>query len=122
MPSSWMRRRVVLVRADVSEKSNPSIIRVKRTNHVGSLRVTRNGNKLICPSNDGCARFLRKIGSYKRHTAVTSDRMAFFVVTAAKTSNLTQFSSMGGYSSTHTTTRDAADQEDHATLYPSSFL
>jgi hypothetical protein len=33
--------------------------------------------------------FLRNIGSYKSHRALTSEKTAFFIVTAVKTSNLT---------------------------------
>jgi hypothetical protein len=34
--------------------------------------------------------FLRNVGSYKSHTALTSHKTTFFIVTAVKTSNLTQ--------------------------------
>jgi hypothetical protein len=35
------------------------------------------------------ARFLRNVGSYKSHTTKMSQKAAFFIVTAVKTSNLT---------------------------------
>jgi hypothetical protein len=49
MPSSDILRRVVLVTTDVSEELDASII-------------------MILPV-DGGAKFLRNLGSYKRHTA-----------------------------------------------------
>jgi hypothetical protein len=42
MPSSGILRRVVLVRADVSEDGIASIIRVKRIDELGTLAVTSN--------------------------------------------------------------------------------
>jgi hypothetical protein len=39
----------------------------------------------------GGARFLRNVGSYKSHTALTTQKTPFFIVTAVKTSNLTLF-------------------------------
>jgi hypothetical protein len=40
--------------------------------------------------DDGGAKFLRNVGFYKSHTALTSQKAAFFIVTAVKTSNLTR--------------------------------
>jgi hypothetical protein len=43
MPSSWMLRRVVLIRTDVSEEPSASFIRVTRIAELGTtLAVTRN--------------------------------------------------------------------------------
>jgi hypothetical protein len=40
-------------------------------------------------ADDGDAKLLRNVSSYKSHTALTSQKTAFFRVTAVKTSNLT---------------------------------
>jgi hypothetical protein len=40
---------------------------------------------------EGGARFLRNVGSYKNRTALTSQKTKFFIVTAVKTSNLTRY-------------------------------
>jgi hypothetical protein len=58
MASSGMLRRVALVRTDVSEELSASII-----------RVTRLGVTDSCHPNEGSAKFLRNVGSYKSHTA-----------------------------------------------------
>jgi demethoxyubiquinone hydroxylase (CLK1/Coq7/Cat5 family) len=42
MPSSWMLRRVALVRTDVSEEDSATIIRVIRIGELGTLAVARN--------------------------------------------------------------------------------
>jgi hypothetical protein len=55
---------VVLVRADVSEKCIASIIRVTRIGELGTL------------ADDGGDMFLRNVGSYKNHTAL-SQKTAF---------------------------------------------
>jgi hypothetical protein len=61
MPSSGMLRRVALVRTDVSTELSASFIRVTR---IGELRTT-----LAVTSNpdEGGAKFLRNVGSYKSH-------------------------------------------------------
>jgi hypothetical protein len=46
MPSSGMLHGVALVRTDVSEKPNASIIRVTRIDELGTLAVTSNRNML----------------------------------------------------------------------------
>jgi hypothetical protein len=77
MASSGMSRRVVLVRTDVSEELSASFIRVTRIGELGTtLAVTsnrrtlrRHDNVTSCHSDDGGAKFLRNVGSYKRHTA-----------------------------------------------------
>jgi hypothetical protein len=42
-------------------------------------------------TDEGSARFLRHVGSYKSHMASTSQKTLFFIVTAVKTSNLTYY-------------------------------
>jgi hypothetical protein len=64
MLSSGMLRRVVLVRADVSEELSASIIRVTRIGELGTTLV----NDSSYP-DDGSARFRRDDSSYKSHTA-----------------------------------------------------
>jgi hypothetical protein len=46
MSSSWMLRRVALVRTDVSEEPSASIIKVIRIGELGTLAVTSNRRKL----------------------------------------------------------------------------
>jgi hypothetical protein len=66
---------VALVRTDVSEELSASIIRVTRIGDLGTLAVTSNRRTLRSYFNDSChpdeggARFLRNIGSYKSHMA-----------------------------------------------------
>jgi hypothetical protein len=75
MASSGMLRRVALVRTDVSEELSPSFIRVTRMGEVGTtLAVTSNRRTLrrnadSCLPDEGGAKFLRNVGSYKSHTA-----------------------------------------------------
>jgi hypothetical protein len=58
-----MLRLVAIVRTGVSEEIAASSIRVTRINEIGTtLAVTSN-------SDEGGAKFLRNIGSYKGHTA-----------------------------------------------------
>jgi hypothetical protein len=75
-----MLRRVVLVRTDVSEELGAFFIRVTRIGVLGTtLAVTSNGRTL----NSSETRFLQE------PHGVTSQKTAFFIVTAVKTSNLT---------------------------------
>jgi hypothetical protein len=70
-----MLRRVVLVRTDFSEKLSASFIRVTRIGELGTtLAVTSNRRPLrrntdSCHPDEGGAKFLRKVGSYKSHMA-----------------------------------------------------
>jgi hypothetical protein len=87
MASCGMLRRVALVRTDVPEESSASFIRVTRigttvavTSNRRTLRVfLRSGRRLLvtasvvpihrfCHPDEGGAKFLRKVGSYKSHT------------------------------------------------------
>jgi hypothetical protein len=65
-----MLRRVALVRTDVSEELGASFIRVTIIGELGTLAVTSNQRTLH--PDEGGAKFLRNIGSYKSHTALTS--------------------------------------------------
>jgi hypothetical protein len=62
-----MLHRVALVRTCVSEELSASINRVKR---IGYLGATLAGvvPSCSCHPDDGGARFLRHVGSYKSHT------------------------------------------------------
>jgi hypothetical protein len=64
-----MLRRVALVRTDVSEEFSASIIRVKRIGELETaLALTSNRRTLRRNTDDGGAKFIRNIGSYKTHT------------------------------------------------------
>jgi hypothetical protein len=89
--SSGMLRHVALVRTDVSEELSASFIRVTRIGELGAtLAVTSNRHTLrrnnkwyffaacvgcllqftdSCHPDEGGAKFLRNVGSYKSHTA-----------------------------------------------------
>jgi hypothetical protein len=70
MPYFGMLRRVVFVRTDVSEELSASITRVTRIGELGTtLAVTSNRRIDCCHPDDGGAKFLRNVGSYKIHTA-----------------------------------------------------
>jgi hypothetical protein len=73
MVSSGMLRRVALVSTGVSEEPSAFFIRVTRIGGLGTtLAVTSNRRTLrtdSCHSDEGGAKFLRNVGSYKSHTA-----------------------------------------------------
>jgi hypothetical protein len=74
MPSSEMLRRVAHVRTDVSEELSASFfIRVTRIGELGTtLAVTSNLRMLRSNTkgpDEGGAKFLLNVGSYKSHTA-----------------------------------------------------
>jgi hypothetical protein len=77
MVSSGMLRLVVLVKADVSEVLSASFIRVIRIGELGTTlaatsnrRTLRRNTKFTDSCHpDGDVKFLRKVGSYKSHTA-----------------------------------------------------
>jgi hypothetical protein len=70
-----MLRRVVFVRADVSEGLSSSIIRVTRIAELATMftvtsnRRTLRRNTDCCHPDNGDAKFLRNVSSYKNHTA-----------------------------------------------------
>jgi hypothetical protein len=59
-----MLRRVALVKFRVSEELGASIIRVTRIGEIGTTFQFTDS----CHPDDGGAKFLRNIGSYKSHT------------------------------------------------------
>jgi hypothetical protein len=74
MSSSRMSRRVTLVSADVSEELSASFLRVTRSGELGTRQaVLRSVRRLLvtdsCHPDEGSAKFLRNVGSYKSHTA-----------------------------------------------------
>jgi hypothetical protein len=76
MAPSGMLRRVALVRTDVSEEHSASFFRVTRIGELGTtLAVTKNRRTLrrdisdSCHPDEGGAKFLGNVGSYKSHTA-----------------------------------------------------
>jgi hypothetical protein len=76
MASTGMLRRVTLVRTDVSEELGASFIRVTGICELETtLVVTSNRRTLLrntkspCHPDEGGAKFLRNVGSYKSHTA-----------------------------------------------------
>jgi hypothetical protein len=73
-----MLRRVALVRTDVSEELSASIISVTTIGDLGTLVVTSN-RRYVTPQH----RFLQD------PHGIISQKMAIFIVTAVKTSNLT---------------------------------
>jgi hypothetical protein len=77
-----MLRRVALVRTDVSEELSASFIRVTR---IGEL-----GTTLAVTSNRRTLRKIPKRRFLQEPHGVASQKMAFFIVTAVKTSNLTK--------------------------------
>jgi hypothetical protein len=73
-----MLRGVALVRTDVSEEVSASFIKVTGIGELGTLAVTSNGGTLgrntawftdSCHLEEGGAKILRNVGSYKSHTA-----------------------------------------------------
>jgi hypothetical protein len=68
MVSSGLLRPVALVRTDVSEEPGASFIRVTKIGELGTTQAATS-NRPFCHPDEGGARFLRNVGSYKRHTA-----------------------------------------------------
>jgi hypothetical protein len=66
MVFSGMLRRVALVRTYVTEKLSTSFIRVTRIGELGTLTFLFHR---FCHTDEGGAKFLRNVGSYKSHTA-----------------------------------------------------
>jgi hypothetical protein len=96
-PCSGMLRIVALVRIDISEEFNVSIIRVTRIGKLGTLSVTRNGLLMWLPAHWflslwWCRCYVPPKRRILQETyGVTSQKTTFFIVTAVRTSNLTQF-------------------------------
>jgi hypothetical protein len=77
-----MLRRVALVRTDVSEELSAFFIRVTRIGELGTTLAVASNRRTL-------QRFLRRF--LQEPHVVTSQKMAFFIVTALKTSNLTDW-------------------------------
>jgi hypothetical protein len=101
-----MLRRVALVRTDVSEELSTSIIRVTRISKLETFAVTSNRRTLrigelgkLVPSSPIHVTLMMKMlispkcRLLQEPHGVTSQKAAFFIVTAVKTSNLTQYCS-----------------------------
>jgi hypothetical protein len=97
IPSSGMWRCVDLVWTDVSEEHITSIFMVDKNPRVMNQReqvsaVTCSrwflARGFFCPEDEGDT-FLRNVGSRKIYTRATSQKTAFCIVTAVKTSDLT---------------------------------
>jgi hypothetical protein len=77
MTSSGMLSRVALVGADVSEELSASFIRVTRIGELGTAlavlatdaRCEEIPSGISYHTDEGGAKFLRNVGSYKSHTA-----------------------------------------------------
>jgi hypothetical protein len=70
MASFGVLRRVVSVKTDVSEVLRAFIIRVTRIDELGTtLAVTSIRRTLRRNTNEGGAKFLLNVGSYKSHEA-----------------------------------------------------
>jgi hypothetical protein len=76
--SSGMLRLVVLVRTDVSEVLSASFFRVTRIGELGTTLALNSNRRTLrrntwftdsCHPDEGGAKFLRNVGSYKSHTA-----------------------------------------------------
>jgi hypothetical protein len=65
-----MLRRVAFVRTDVSEELSASFIRVTRIGELETmLAVTSSRRTDSCHPDEGRAKFLRNVASYKSHAA-----------------------------------------------------
>jgi hypothetical protein len=85
MASTGMLRRVTLISTDVLEERSTFIIRVTRIRELGrTLAVTSNRLSLRRRRY-----VLPKLWLLQEPHGVTSQQTSFFIVTAAKTSNLT---------------------------------
>jgi hypothetical protein len=58
---------VALVRTDVLEERNASFIRVTRIGELGTTLAVNSNRRKLQP-DEGRAKFLRNVGSYKSHT------------------------------------------------------
>jgi hypothetical protein len=79
MESSGLLRRVALVRTDVSEEPDASFTRVTKIGELGTTQAATSNRRTLRRNttwyffaayvDEGGARFLRNVGSYKSHTA-----------------------------------------------------
>jgi hypothetical protein len=67
MTSSGILRRVALVRTDVSEELSASIIRLTRIDELETTLALTSTDS--CHPDNGGAKFIRNVSSYKSHTA-----------------------------------------------------
>jgi hypothetical protein len=75
MVSSGLLRRVALVRKDVSEEPGASFIRVTKIVELGTTQAATSNQRTL------------RRNTNKSHTALTTQKTPFFIVTAVKTSN-----------------------------------
>jgi hypothetical protein len=96
-----MLRSVALTRADVSEQSSASTIRVTRIGELGTLAVTSNARPLLVTANVISSSPVPVILMLEEHVppkrqylqephCVTSQKTTFFIVTVVKTLNPTR--------------------------------
>jgi hypothetical protein len=64
-----MLRRVALVRTDVTEEPIASITRVTRIGELGTTLTATSNRRTLRHPDEGGARLLRNVSSYKSHTA-----------------------------------------------------
>jgi hypothetical protein len=83
MVSSGLLRRVAIVRTDVSEEPGAYFISVTKIGELGTTQAATSNRRTLrrntwyyfaayvgfCHPDEGGARFLRNVGSYKSHTA-----------------------------------------------------
>jgi hypothetical protein len=63
----------LLLRTDVSEEPSGSFIRVTRIGELGTTQAATSNRRTLrrdtCHPDEGGAKFIRNVGSYKSHTA-----------------------------------------------------
>jgi hypothetical protein len=69
MVSSGLLRRVALVRTDVSEEPGASLIFLRSVRRLLLAACVVPSSPIFGHPDEGGARFLRNVGSYKSHTA-----------------------------------------------------
>jgi hypothetical protein len=84
MVSSGLLRRVALVITDVSEERGSSFIRVTKIGELGTTQAATSNRRTL----------RRNTSVLTRATRVTTQKTPFFIVTAVKTSNLTELYSL----------------------------
>jgi hypothetical protein len=91
MPYSGILRHVTHVRTDVSKELSAPIIRVTRISELGTT-LTVTSNRPTLRRNTKMTLSSYQTSDLQEPHGVTSQKTAFFIVTAVKTSNLTYFS------------------------------